>query len=662
MAQYRSLIASEIETLIAQGCNADNWENVKVSERFDAKRVRETIFSGQIRLGAFEKSHTLEGGIVRHSGITHASLHNCIVGDNVYIGRVANFIANYEIGADSYIENVDLMAVEGKSSFGNGTMVSALNEGGGREVPIYDNLSAQVAYLIALYRHRPVLVKNLCDLIAKYSENISSEMGFVGKSVKIRNCSKILNVKLGDFTEADGCAELVNGSVNGNENAPVKLGVRVMARDFIISSGSEITEGAMIDRCFVGQACQIGKQYSATDTLFFSNCQGFHGEAASVFAGPFTVTHHKSSLLIAGMFSFMNAGSGSNQSNHMYKLGPIHQGIVERGSKTTSDSYVLWPAKIGAFSLIMGRHTSHPDTTDLPFSYLIENANETLLVPGANLRSVGTVRDAQKWPKRDRRKDPNKLDQINYNLLSPYTIQKMMNGTEVLETLQKLSGAECDRYYYHNTRIKRTSLLKGIKLYDTAICKFLGNSIIKRLEETKFKSIEEIRQRLKPDVKDGLGEWLDISGLIAPKQMVGDILDKVENNQYATVDDVLKDFVELHKNYYTLEWTWAIEKIEKRLGKKVDEFAVADIIGLVEAWKNAVISLDKTLYEDAKKEFTLTTQTGFGVDGGDLRRQKDFENVRGAFDENPFVVEVQKHIKVKEALGNELIERIKDLA
>lgn len=661
MAQYRSLISSEIETLLAQGCNADNWENVMVSERFDAKRVRETIFTGQIRLGSFEESHVLEGGVVRHSGITHATLHNCVVGDNVYIGHIANYIANYEIGDGSYIDNVDVMAVVGKSSFGNGTQVAALNEGGGREVPIYDNLSAQVAYLIALYRHRPVLIKTLCDLIGKYTEGVTSEMGSVGKNVKIRNCGKIKNVKFGDCTEADGCAELDNGSVNGNQEAPVKLGVNVIARDFIIASGSEITEGAMIDRCFVGQACQIGKQYSATDTLFFSNCQGFHGEAASVFAGPFTVTHHKSSLLIAGMFSFMNAGSGSNQSNHMYKLGPIHQGIVERGSKTTSDSYVLWPAKIGAFSLIMGRHTGHPDTTDLPFSYLIENSNETLLVPGANLRSVGTVRDAQKWPKRDRRKDSNKLDQINYNLLSPYTIQKMMNGIEALGSLKKLSGEECDRYYYHNTRIKRTSLVKGIKIYDTAIVKFLGNSIIKRLEETKFKSIAEIRERLNPGMKEGLGEWLDISGLIAPKQMIGEILDKVENQKYANVDDVMADFKALHRDYYTLEWTWAAEKIECRLGKKISEITVDDIIGLVEAWKEAVISMDKTLYEDAKKEFTLTTQTGFGVDGGDLRRQKDFENVRGAFDENPFVVEVQKHIAVKEALGNELINRIKDV-
>ena len=98
----------------------------------------------------------------------------------------------------------------------------------------------------------------------------------------------------------------------------------------------------------------------------------------------------------------------------MYKLGPIHQGTLERGAKTTSDSYILWPARVGAFSLVMGRHVNHSDTSNLPFSYLIEQNNTTYLVPGVNLRSVGTIRDAQKWPKRDGRTDTNKLDFINY--------------------------------------------------------------------------------------------------------------------------------------------------------------------------------------------------------------------------------------------------------
>ena len=232
---------------------------------------------------------------------------------------------------------------------------------------------------------------------------------------------------------------------------------------FIISSGSNVEDGTMLTRCFISQACHLGHNYSASDSLFFSNCQEENGEACAIFAGPFTVTHHKSTLLIAGMFSFMNAGSGSNQSNHMYKLGPIHQGAMERGAKTTSDSYILWPARVGAFSLVMGRHVNHADTSNLPFSYLIEQQNTTYLVPGVNLRSVGTIRDAQKWPKRDKRKDPNRLDQINYNLLSPYTIQKMMKGRSILKELRKVSGETSETYSYQSAKIKNSSLNNGIR-------------------------------------------------------------------------------------------------------------------------------------------------------------------------------------------------------
>ena len=218
------------------------------------------------------------------------------------------------------------------------------------------------------------------------------------------------------------------------------MGDSVIATDFIFSSGSYIADAAKLVRCFVGQACHVSHNFSAHDTLMFANCSFENGEACSVFAGPYTVSMHKSSLLIAGMFSFLNAGSGSNQSNHMYKLGPIHQGIIERGSKTTSDSYILWPAKVGAFSLVMGRHYRHSDTTDLPFSYLIEKSDETYLIPGVNLRSVGTIRDVKKWPKRDKRQDAAQLDCINYNLLSPYTIEKMIRGRNQLLNLKAVSG------------------------------------------------------------------------------------------------------------------------------------------------------------------------------------------------------------------------------
>jgi NDP-sugar pyrophosphorylase family protein len=659
MNKYRQINSNEISALEKQHCSCSDWSKVFVSENFSTEHIQYCTFSGDIKLGAFNKEYTLDGNIKRHSGIYKAVIHNCQIGDDTYIYKTNNYIANYEIGSGCYIENIDILAVTEKSQFGNCTPVSALNEGGGREVPACDLLTAHSAYMMALYRHRPQLTKKLNSLFEQYAQSIASEFGHIGNNVIIRNCHIIKNVKIGDNATLEGCSELINGSINSNTFAPVYIGINVIAHNFVVSSGSEITEAAIIDRCFVGQGCQIGKQYSAADSLFFCNCQGFHGEAASIFAGPFTVTHHKSSLLIAGMFSFLNAGSGSNQSNHMYKLGPIHQGIVERGSKTTSDSYILWPAKIGAFTLVMGRHTEHSDTSDLPFSYLIEQDNETILVPGANLKSVGTIRDAQKWPKRDRRKDPNKLDQINFNLLSPYTIQKMMAGQEILQTLKQVSGETCETYYYQNTRIKNSSLRKGIDIYEMGISKFLGNSIINRLENDDFKNIDDIRKRLMPDTEEGLGDWLDISGLIAPRTSIDNIIKDVESEKISSLEELNDRFAEIHKNYYTLEWTWAIDKIQKRLGKSIEEITIDDIISIVENWKTSVITLDKILYEDAKKEFTLKVKTSFGVDGSEKEKQKDFEYVRGDFDQNQFVIEVQKHIEKKSELGNKIIAKLK---
>lgn len=661
MNTYRSLTKEEIGRLEAQACTAADWNEVQVAERFTTAHVHHARFSGKIRLGVFEGEFQLAGGVRKHAGLSYVVLHNVTVGDNCLIENVKNYIANYDIGESTFIENVDIILVDKKSRFGNGVEVSVLNETGGREVVIHDHLSAHQAYIMALYRHRPLLIERMKAVIEGYAEEHASERGTIGNHVTIVNAGYIKNVRIGDCCEIEGAGRLKNGSINSNAADPVHIGYGVVCDDFIVSSGARIEDGTMITRCFVGQACRMGHNYSASDSLFFSNCQEENGEACAIFAGPFTVTHHKSTLLIAGMFSFMNAGSGSNQSNHMYKLGPIHQGALERGAKTTSDSYVLWPARIGAFSLVMGRHVNHPDTSNLPFSYLIEDKNTTYLVPGVNLRSVGTIRDAQKWPKRDLRKDPMKLDQINYNLLSPYTIQKMMKGREILKELERVSGETSETYAYQSAKIKNSALNKGIRFYETAIHKFLGNSVIKRLENIRFRSDEEIRQRLVPDTSIGKGEWVDVSGLIAPKSEIERVMSEIEAGTLCTVKQMHERFAEMHACYYTYEWTWAYEKMLDFYHLEADKVTARDIVAIVRQWQESVVWLDRMVYEDAQKEFSLTSMTGFGADGSKTEQQLDFEQVRGVFESNPFVTAVLEHIKVKTALGNELIDRIKGL-
>ena len=658
--KYRQLTIEEREQLQHQGCTAADWATVVVVEDFVARYVQNVAFSGEVRLGRFERAFVQPGGFEVHSGVYHARLHNVTVGDNCYIDRIHNYIANYEIGDNVFIENTNLIVVDGETSFGNGVRVPVMNEAGGREVPIYDNLSAHLAYILTLYRHERELIIELERLIADYVEKQKSEVGKIGNNVRIVNCGTIKNVRIGDCATLGGVSKLKNGSINSNCCAPIHIGSGVKCNDFILCSGVDITDSTLVSRCFVGQGTVMGKHYSALDSLFFSNCQGFHGEATAIFAGPYTVSHHKSSLLIAGMYSFLNAGSGSNQSNHMYKLGPIHQGMAERGSKTTSDSYILWPARIGAFTLVMGRHTKHSDTSELPFSYLIENATESYLVPGVNLRSVGTVRDAQKWPKRDNRKDLVKIDHINFNLLSPYTIQKMYRAVDLLRGIQQMAGANNEVYSYQNCRIKNSSLVRGVELYEMAITKFLGNSLISRIGKEPIKTVEELRDRLVPTYTIGSGEWLDVSGLIAPQSEIDNLVKNIAASSL-TLKEIEQKFAEMYKNYYDYEWTWAYDKLLYHWGKSIEEIEIEDLIEVIEAWKKAVVALDKKLYNDAKKEFDLNSKTGFGVDGDESVKMKDFESVRGSFEENPFVKECLQHIERKTKLGNDTIELLKNI-
>jgi len=657
---YRLLTGEEIEILEKHNCRADNWSDIAVAENFKPDYVSNAEFHGHIKLGVFEKDFQLAGGIRKHSGIRNAVFNNVEIGDNTLVENVSNYIANYVIGHDTFIENAHILITDLSVSFGNGTEVAVLNETGGREVMIYDTLSAQIAYVMAMYRHRPKMIQNLRTAIGKYVKAHTSTIGHIGSYCRLVDVDYIKNVNIGDWCKVEGTSRLYNGTIISKKEAPVVIGSGVVADNFIIQSGSSVKDGVTLRNCFIGQACELGRTYSASDSLFFANCFGENGEACALFAGPYTVTHHKSTLLIAGLFSFMNAGSGSNQSNHMYKLGPLHQGIMERGSKTASDSYLLWPAKVGAFSLVMGRHTSHQNTSNLPFSYLIEDQGTTYIVPGANLKSVGTIRDVKKWPKRDERKDFVKLDCINYNLLSPYTIQKMLNGINLLEGMQKVSGYTSDIYSFQSCKIRNSSLKKGIAYYRLAIDKFLGNSLVTRIMQSGAKDIESLRMALLPTSLSGGGDWVDAAGLIAPKNEISKILDDIENGKLTDVDSINDRFHLIHDNYYDAEWTWAHDVINDYYQVDLETIDKNGLLELVERWIKAVMTMDNAYFEDARKEFDLNSSTGFGVDGDENDRMEDFLQVRGyAFEHNPFVESIQQHINEKNLLYEKVTSLIK---
>ena len=237
----------------------------------------------------------------------------------------------------------------------------------------------------------------------------------------------------------------------------------------------------------------------------------------------------------------------------------------------------------------------------------------------------------------------------------------MFKAVRILTELRKVAGETSETYSYQSARIKNKSLMRGISLYNTAIHKFMGNSIIKRLEGMKFASNAEIRARLVPDTSIGSGEWVDISGLIAPKSEIDKLLAGIEDGTVGKLKEINAMFEEMHRNYYVYEWTWVYGKIKEFYGIEPGQITAQDIIGIVEKWQEAVVGLDRMVYDDARKEFSMSSKTGFGADGSISEKDMDFEQVRGDFENNIFVKTILRHIEEKTALGEELKCRMRNV-
>ncbi len=638
----RTLSDGEIRTLQSRGCTAADWHAISVSEDFNPERIRNVHFSGEVRIGRLDGEVILPGGVTRPAGLYQSSIHNCTLGENVYISAVGR-LANYEVHADVIIEHVDTLVVEGESAFGNNVVLAIVNEAGGRSLPIFDQLSAQLAYLLVFFRHRPAAVRRLERMIEQYAREKTSETGIIEAGTRIRNTAEIRNACIGAHARIEGAQQLVNGTIRSCAADPAAIGQGVIARDFIVQEGAQVTDGALLSSCFVGQAAQIGKQYSAEHSGFFANCEAFHGEGVALFAGPYTVTHHKSSLLIAGYYSFFNTGSGTNHSNHMYKLGPVHQGVMERGCKTGSFAYLLWPAHIGLFSVVLGKHYTNLDTAALPFSYIDEEEGRCVVTPAMNLFTVGTRRDSRKWPNRDKRQCDRKFDLIHFPLLNPYTMDKILQGIETLQELYASASPEQEYVKYKGASIKRLMAKMGVKYYEIAVKVYLGEVLLPRLEARMRTStnFEELKNALAPETVRDSG-WMDLSGMLTPRKEVDALCDAIEASEMEDITAVSEQLQAIYAAYPRYEWEWAVHLLEQRTETDFEHLTRDHLLRIIQDWEENTLKFQNMIRKDARKEFDASARIGYGLAGGDQARQADFEAVRGTAEENPFLRELEE--------------------
>ena len=613
---YRKLTQSEIDTLVAGGCEAEDWQCVEVASMgFDAKRVRRVRFSGQVSLGS-----TVD--------LRDAAIHDCVVGDAVHIAGIRTTLSGYEIGRGARLVDIGSMTYHAGATAGNGVQVAVANENGGRTIPLFDGLTAQTAHVMVFHRHRTEALSRAFGSIEAYAAQIAAEpRGCVGEGAVVEGCGRIADVCIGDGATVCGAALLQGGTILSRPDAPTEVGVGVMARDFILAPGAHVVDGSFVERCFVGEGCVVEQGFTAIDCLLFANGMFAKGEAISVFAAPHTASHHKSSLSIACGLSFANIGSGSNMSNHAYKLGAVHQSVAERGCKFGSNSYVQAPAHFGAYSMITGEHRNHPDTHALPFSYLMEEGGQSMLIPAVNLFRTGTLRDARKWPQRDRRSADRPRDLICYDFLNPYLIDRILSAIDLLTQLRD-SKPDAKYYAFGNCSIHRHSLQKGITYYREALDVFVGDYLISG-------------GAIDPSDGPGRGAWIDLAGLVMPVEELevivrGDLFkaDRAFRQVYARYAEYLARFITDRydltdadkRRVYLDRYATTLETVRHRLSK------------------------------EAAIEFFGVSQISFGMDNPERDRQSDFLQVRGEITADPFITPLLSEMEHKAEQARQLRE------
>ncbi len=614
---YRQLTEQEIQVLENNVCWAEDWSRVLVDKDFRPYNFHRVMFYGDIRLGSFEKSVEVSKGFVKHSGINDATLRNVSVGNDCLIEKVSGFINNYTIGDNCYIANVSTIETTEGANYGAGSLISVLNEMGDGNITLFRELNSQLAAFMVKYSRDKVLTRRLHQLIDDEVRVSTPERGIIGNNVKIINTKEIANTVVKGDCEINGAARLSECTILSSEDASVYIGTGVICENSIICDGCSINNSVKMQDCFVGEACQITNGFTAEASLFFANSFMANGEACAAFCGPFSASHHKSSLLIGGQFSFYNAGSNTNFSNHAYKMGPMHYGTLERGTKTASGSYVLMPATIGAFSVCFGKLMHHPNTQCLPFSYLIAYGETMYLSPGRNITTVGLYRDIKKWPKRDKRSKQSKKSIINFDWLSPFTVGEILQGIKILKALRAASGDNVTTYNFHEYVINASSLQKGLKYYDIALRIYMG-AVLKRAQKEGMLS--------RPVSTIGKGQWNDLSGLLLPESEEQRLINDIKDGSIENISQVLDRFEKIDNHYNDYRWAWSYQLILDyyhltELDDTACERIHKDYVKARRAW---IAEIRK----DAEKEFAMgdVEQEVFDDFISKLDHEVDYEN------------------------------------
>ena len=443
---WRHLRADELEQLVKNGNNADDWDDLLVTDAFDPGQIKNSSFFGMVRIGRMLNSVLEHHDLQLPTGIWNSTVVACDIGNDVAIHNVS-YLAHYVIGDRCMLANIDEMHTTDHAKFGNGILkdgeeesvrvwMDLMNETGGRKVLPFDGMIVADAYLWAKYRDDAALLETFKTYTQKKFDARRGYYGTLGDHCVIKNSRILKDVKIGSNAYIKGANKLKNLTINSSAQESTQIGEGVEMVNGIVGYGCHIFYGCKAVRFILGDHSNLKYGARLINSFLGDNSTISCCEVLNNLIFPAHEQHHNNSFLIASVVlgqSNMAAGAtiGSNH-NSRANDNEVQAG---RGFWPGLCTSIKHSSRFASFVLLAKGDYPAEMNIPLPFSLLNNNTSQDQLeiIPAFwwlyNMYAL--ARNSWKFKSRDKRL--NKVQHIEIEPLAPDTVEEILYARRLLE-------------------------------------------------------------------------------------------------------------------------------------------------------------------------------------------------------------------------------------
>ena len=592
-SHWRHLRSDEVEQLVKNSNSATNWDDIYVTDTFDTSMVRNNRFFGMVRIGSVSRQVLQYHDLRVPIGITDSSIVSCDIGDNAAIHDV-HYLANYIIGDNCILFNIQEVSTTDHSKFGNGIIkegepedvrvwLEVMNENGGRRILPFDGMITADAYLWAKYADDSRLQQRLKEITQASMDSHRGYYGTIGQGCVIKNCWILKDCKVGPHCYIKGASKLKNVTINSSEKEPSQIGEGVILVNGITGYGCRIFYSVTATRFVLGDNCQLKYGARLINSVLGDNSTISCCEVLNNLIFPSHEQHHNNSFLISAcVMGQSNMAAGATIGSNHNSRGADGEIVASRGFWPGLCSSIKHSSKFASFTLLSKADYPYELNIKLPFCLVSNNmkSDELEVMPAYwwmyNMYAI--ARNTTKYQNRDKRQ--RKIQNIEFETFAPDTMEETIEGRKLIElwvakAYLRQQGIE-NNLEHKELRLLGQDLLvnkpeivdqlevfgegmengkrkvrinkpcQAYKAYGEMLLYYAVGNIKEYLESDKSNSIDSLNNLMEGK---RFRKWINLGGQTMPEEYVNQLREDIGNGTLNSWDAIHQRYNDLWADY-----------------------------------------------------------------------------------------------------------------